>query len=72
MTREEALNITKDMHHWLQTDREKEALEILIPELKESEDKRIVDDIMVAVENWHSYERVEEIRAYLENMISSL
>ena len=38
------------------------------PELKESEDKRIRNDIMEAVENWfpYDYERVEEIRYYLE------
>lgn len=43
-----------------------EALQTLIPELAESEDERIRKDIMEAVENWHPYERVEEIRAYLE------
>ena len=38
MTREEAINIVRDIY---QTDKEKEALATLIPELAESEDERI-------------------------------
>ena len=38
MTRKEAINTVRNIY---QTDKEKEALEILIPELKESEDERI-------------------------------
>lgn len=41
------------------------AVEHAFPELKESEDEKIMGDIMEAVENWLPYERVEEIRAYL-------
>ena len=41
MTREEALKVANEMNQWLETDREKEALETLIPELAESEDERI-------------------------------
>lgn len=41
------------------------SLEEIFPELKESEDERVRDDIMEAVENWLPYKRVEEIRAYL-------
>lgn len=41
------------------------AVEHAFPELKESEDEKIVGDIMEAVENWLPCERVEEIRAYL-------
>lgn len=43
-----------------------EYIDTIIPELCESEDEKIREDIMEAVENWHPYERVEEIRAYLE------
>lgn len=43
----------------------KKQMEIIFPELRESEDEKIRKDIMVAVENWHTYERVEEIRFYL-------
>lgn len=38
MTRKEAINTVRNIY---QTDKEKEALEILIPELAESEDERI-------------------------------
>ena len=38
MTREEAIKVVRNIY---QTDAEKEALETLIPELKESEDERI-------------------------------
>lgn len=48
------------------TGADKEDAEHFFPELKESEDERIRNDIMEAVENWLPYERVEEIRAYLE------
>ena len=41
MDREEAIKVASEMYGWLKTDREKEALETLIPELKESEDERI-------------------------------
>lgn len=41
------------------------AVEHAFPELKESEDEKIMGDIMEAVENWLPNERVEEIRAYL-------
>lgn len=41
-------------------------LEGMFPELKESEDEMLMNDIMEAVENWLPYERVEDIRAYLE------
>ena len=38
----------------------------ICPELADSEDERIMKDIMLAVGNWFHYKRVEEIRAYLE------
>ena len=41
MTREEALKVANEMSQWLKTDREKEALAVLVPELAESEDERI-------------------------------
>ena len=69
MTREEALRIVRKYNY---VPEERAALETLIPELAESEDERIRMDIMEAVENWHPYERVEEIRAYLEKQKESL
>lgn len=41
-------------------------LSYIFPQLRESEDEKIRNDIMEAVENWLSYKRVEDIRAYLE------
>ena len=41
MTREEAIKVAIEMYGWLKTDREREALETLIPELSESNDERI-------------------------------
>ncbi len=41
MTREEAIKVASETYGWLKTDREREALETLIPELAESEDERI-------------------------------
>ncbi len=46
MTKEEALKVANEMRQWFKTDREKEALETLIPELKESEDERIRKEII--------------------------
>ena len=43
MTREEAINVVRSIY---QTDAEKEALAILIPELRESEDERIRKEII--------------------------
>ena len=51
MTREEALKVANEMHQWVKTDREKEALETLIPELKESEDERIIKTLQEYVKN---------------------
>jgi hypothetical protein len=55
MTREEALKVANEMHQWVKTDREKEALEMLIPELKESEDERIIKTLQEYVKsrNWN-------------------
>ena len=51
MTREEALKVANEMRHWLKTDREKEALETLIPELQEPEDERIIKTLQEYVKN---------------------
>ena len=48
MTREEAIKVASEMHGWLQTDREREALETLIPELAESDDERITQKLIDA------------------------
>lgn len=42
MEREEAIDVIRNIY---QTDKEKEALETLIPELKESEDERVRKEI---------------------------
>ncbi len=42
-----------------------EFLDTIFPELKKSDEERMKEDIMEAVENWFPYERIEEIRAYL-------
>ena len=70
MTREEALKIAGEMRHWLQTDREKEALETLIPELRESEDERIRKELIAFFNEvqgiyWHDL-AVDDILAWLE------
>ena len=60
------------MHGWLQTDREREALETLIPQLAESEDERIRKEIIDIVEAYRAncvYEgthRFDDCLAYLE------
>ena len=46
MTREEAIKVVRNIY---QTDAEKEALETLIPELKESEDERIRKGLIEAL-----------------------
>lgn len=65
---EQALETAKKVKHDAETigcSMHPDMLEVIFPELAESEDERIRDDIMVAVENWHTCERVEEIRSYL-------
>ena len=47
MTREEAINIVRNIY---QTDKEKEALSVLVPELRESEDERIRKAIVATIE----------------------
>ena len=46
MTREEAIKVASEMYGWLKTDRERDALETLIPELAESEDDRIRKELV--------------------------
>jgi hypothetical protein len=69
MTREEALKVANEMHQWVKTDREKEALETLIPELKESEDERIIKTLQeyVKTRNWNLGGPTQaEVLAWLE------
>lgn len=69
MTREEAINTVRNIY---QTDKEKEALEILIPQLAESEDERIrkwlVGYFETISKNWlHDHEMpLNSILAWLE------
>lgn len=66
MEREELLKNAKALYEChFTSDKLKHELEDAFPELKESEDEMIRNDIMEAVENWFPYKRVEEIRAYL-------
>ena len=46
MTREEAIKVASETYGWLKTDREREALETLIPELVESDDERIRKELI--------------------------
>jgi len=68
MNREEAINVVRNIY---QTDKEKEALSILIPELAESEDERMWDKILAHFD-WHSrapyltHQECDEIKAFLE------
>lgn len=69
MTREEAINTVRNIY---QTDKEKEALEILIPEFAESEDERIRSRIIDGFKNfsrsaskWNNIP-IEEVIACLE------
>lgn len=70
MTREEAIKVANEMYGWVKTDREKEALETLVPELAESEDKRIRKFIYDYIANsywmkdWNVSQK--ECLAYLE------
>ena len=48
MIREEAIKVVRNIY---QTDAEKEALETLIPELKESEDERIIRELIEHIES---------------------
>ena len=72
MTREEAIKVANEMHGWVKTDREKEALETLIPELRESDDERI----RKAMVDYFSQYKDDGLRgvditpwiAYLENL----
>ena len=72
MTREEAINTVRNIY---QTDKEKEALKILIPELAESEDERIRKDLINLIvwlkanpELCSQYynDRYDEMLAYIE------
>ena len=46
MTREEAIKVANEMYGWVKTDREREALETLVPELAESEDERVRKELI--------------------------
>ena len=66
MTREEAIKVVRNIY---QTDAEKEALETLIPELKESEDERIIKTLQeyVKTRNWNlGGPTQDEVLAWLE------
>ena len=63
MTREEAIKIVSNIY---QTDKEKEALGVLIPELTESEDERIRKSLIELVEQFMADERKEKTLAYLD------
>ena len=70
MTREEAINTVRNIY---QTDKEKEALEILIPELAESEDERIRKKIIGCLrlkkeegKEFFGSEPIDNCIAYLE------
>ena len=66
MTREEAIKVVRNIY---QTDAEKEALETLIPELKESEDERIIKTLQEYVKNrnWSlNGPTQDEVLAWLE------
>ena len=66
MTREEAIKVVRNIY---QTDAEKEALETLIPELKESEDERIIKTLQEYVKsrNWNlGGPTQDEVLAWLE------
>jgi len=74
MTRKEAINTVRNIY---QTDKEKEALQILIPELKESEDERVRKALIDALKTSKSVGELkfilpeptrEECIAYLEKM----
>lgn len=52
MTREEAIKVASEMYGWLKTDREKEALETIVPELHESEDERIRKQLINICNEW--------------------
>ena len=72
MTKEEAIDIVRNIY---QTDKEKEALETLVPELKESKDARIRKDLINLIvwlkanpELCSQYynDRYDEMLAYIE------
>ena len=66
MTREEAIKVVRNIY---QTDAEKEALETLIPELRESEDERIIKTLQEYVKNrnWNlGGPTQDEVLAWLE------
>lgn len=67
MTREEAINTVRNIY---QTDKEKEALSVLIPELRESEDERIRKEIVKYFEGYTGGDnislRFSQWIAYLE------
>ena len=73
MKRDEAIKVASEMYGWLKTDREKEALESLIPELKETENERIRNRIRLCLDECvHSdiirdYER-DECLDYIEKL----
>lgn len=64
MTREEAIKIASETYGWLKTDREREALETLIPELAESEDERVEKLITDSV--FYQYGAGDEYRDVLD------
>lgn len=76
MTREEAIKVANEMYGWVKTDREREALETLVPELAESEDERIRKELIEFIkwsvdrhfmrEDFHQAKRPSEWIAYLE------
>ena len=75
MTREEAMNLVKQVLPCLNIDKKiREAFETLIPELRENEDERIRKDIVAAVEMYGDFtqSRKEEIYSYLEKQTDYL
>lgn len=69
MTREEAIKVASEMYGWLKTDRERKALETLIPELAETEDDRIRKIITDSV--FYQYgagDEYKDVLDYLDNL----
>lgn len=70
MTREEAINTVRNIY---QTDKEKEALEILIPELAESEDERVRKHIIAYLRNeLHNIKQLTPTTTEMERWLAYL
>ena len=72
MTREEAIKVANEMYGWVKTDREREALETLVPELADSEDEKTRKELIFFLKEEFPQCSIKEHADKLKEFVSYL